>query len=465
MRYKFRYTVPQLKILILGVIGVLLIGRGYNNRAWMFDLIEGRKPYDADLIASIGGLVGAPSIVGAEKQLEAINDYTRHAHRSTRVLISDKIGSYRIDNRSVVSEGVVPVAVTENALDYWRKVKGLDLLEDGRSWEQEGHHWHMIVRPFTLGQSKLMWVVLISNLDKSIDEPWKDNVAGLIVLAAAIAAVTGMGGLLITIPARAIAKGIEQDRSVVAQWWWAEEFKVLAAKFNKFAIKESQGKEQLENTNSKLEKMYRALRHDIISAVGGVQNMFQMLTDMGFSPAEEYSEFYNLAVSKSHLAYTLVSSTGKLGQALNIETVDLSEVFNDLKVIYAGNNITFKPLPEPISIKVDKSIFLLKVLGNLVTNAIKYSSPPNEEIEIGAIAKSHEIVIYVKDNGSGLTAEEITKILTNYGASARLNPKIPGSGTGLSTVQDIIKQLGFELGVKSQKGTGSIFFIKIPKQL
>jgi signal transduction histidine kinase len=463
MRYKFRYTVPQLKILILGVIGVLLIGRGYNNRAWMFDLIEGRKPYDADLIASIGGLVGAPSIVGAEEQLEAINDYTRHAHRSTRVLISDKIGSYRIDNRSVVSESVVPVAVTESALDYWRKVKGLDLLEDGRSWEQEGHRWHMIVRPFTLGQNKLMWVVLISNLDKSIEEPWKDNVTGLIILAAGIASVTGMGGLLITIPARAIAKGIEQDRSAIAQWWWAEEFKVLAAKFNEFAVNEAQGKERLEDANSKLEKMYRSLRHDIVSAIGGVQNMFQMLGDMGFSPAEEYSELYNLAVSKSHLAYTLVSSTGRLGQALNVELVDLSEIFNDLKIAHIGYNITFKPWPESILIKVDKNVFLLKVLGNLVTNAIKYSNPPNEEIEIGAIAKSHETVIYIKDNGAGLRPEEITKILTNYGASARLNPEIPGSGTGLSTVQDIIKQLGFELGVKSQKWAGSIFFIKIPK--
>jgi hypothetical protein len=463
MRYKFRYTVPQLKIAVVLTIGVLLLVGAYNNRERMFDLVEGRKPYDAELIASIGRLIGLPAIEGIDSQLKAINDFTVGSHRSTRILVSEEVGSFQGDNRSVVADDIVPPAIVKNAMDYWKNRKGLELLENGRSWSQNDHHWHMTIRPFTLGTDKYMWVVLVTNLDKSIAKPWQDNVNELMFLGLWVVGVVGCSGLLVTLPTKTITKGIESSKRIKPRWWWAEEFKVLAAKFNEFAINEAEDKKMLEDAKAKLEKMYRSLRHDIVSAIGGVQNMFQMLGDMGFSPAEEYSEVYNLAISKSHLAYTLVSSTGRLGQALNIELVDLSEIFNDVKIAHIGYNIRFKPLPESILIKVDKNVFLLKVLGNLVTNAIKYSNPPNEEIEIGVIAKSHETVIYVKDNGAGLTPDEITKILTNYGASARLNPEIPGSGTGLSTVQDIIKQLGFELGVKSQKGTGSIFFIKIPK--
>ena len=186
----------------------------------------------------------------------------------------------------------------------------------------------------------------------------------------------------------------------------------------------------------------------------------------GFVPADDYVEIFSILKNKTETAYKLVSNTGKLGEALHIESTSIFGILESTKEIYVTENIIIKYPENDFNIRVDKNAFILKVLSNLITNAIKYS-PKNSEVELGCKIKPNSSIIYVKDAGGGLDERDISTIFDNYGSSARLNTVVDGiivegSGTGIHTVRHYLNLMNLELKVKSRKGSGSIFFIEVP---
>lgn len=224
----------------------------------------------------------------------------------------------------------------------------------------------------------------------------------------------------------------------------------------------------LVTARNELEKLYRSLRHDIISAAGGVLNMFNKLREKGFIPGEEYRELYELAEDRATLTHRLVEGTGKIGQDIKISSVAIDEIFADLKTLFADDNVTFDTEGTAVRIEVDRNAFVLKVMSNLISNAIKYSDEGNKNVSVGVIqntstVEDNKVMIFVQDHGFGLTPGEVVQIMNNYGQAARLRPEIDGSGTGLYTVQEVLKAHGIKLGVRSKKGSGSLFYMEILK--
>jgi two-component system, chemotaxis family, sensor kinase Cph1 len=293
-------------------------------------------------------------------------------------------------------------------------------------------------------------------------QTWDDSKPSFFALCLVMGGMVGSSGLLMVAQANAVSNAIAKSSPVNYHWWWAIEFRGIARQVDAYRDSQMADQQALASANAELEKIYRSLRHDTASVIGGILNMFAMLRDMKFQPGGEYAAIFDLAEQKANIAYELVSKTGGFGAELNIAQVEIATIFDDLKIVFAGNNVAFKYPEQPIAIMVDKAAFELKVMGNLITNAIKYSNPPNEEVTVGVKQKPDELVVYVRDNGMGLSESEAERVLNGYGQNARLNPNIPGSGTGLHSAQGMLKRLGFSLGVKSQKGYGSIFFVKIP---
>ena len=96
-----------------------------------------------------------------------------------------------------------------------------------------------------------------------------------------------------------------------------------------------------------------------------------------------------------------------------------------------------------------------EVWTNYLSNAIKYGGTP-PKIEAGAtILPNGNIRFWIKDNGDGLSADELKKLFRKF---VRLNPqKADGYGLGLTIVKKIIEKLGGTVEVESTKGEGSVF--------
>lgn len=108
------------------------------------------------------------------------------------------------------------------------------------------------------------------------------------------------------------------------------------------------------------------------------------------------------------------------------------------------------------------------VLSNLVSNAIKFSTPYTQ-IEVGLQMAPGRgtadlwLCIYVRDQGIGIPEDELIRVFDRFrrGRRAR-DEEVPGAGIGLALAKRIIELHGGEIDVVSQVGMGSTFRVFLP---
>jgi CheY-like chemotaxis protein/two-component sensor histidine kinase len=104
---------------------------------------------------------------------------------------------------------------------------------------------------------------------------------------------------------------------------------------------------------------------------------------------------------------------------------------------------------------------LLKILNNLLENAIKFTR--QGYIEIGCRLENNELVFHVKDTGIGIEKENLSKIFHRFSqANASIAYNYGGLGLGLSIANENIELLGGKIKVESKPGEGSVFIFRIP---
>ena len=150
---------------------------------------------------------------------------------------------------------------------------------------------------------------------------------------------------------------------------------------------------------------------------------------------------------------------------LNKEPVNLNQMFEELKnkfVSYAAKKVEIQMVYEAdeILLKADANL-LNQCFANLIDNSIKYSD--NEVLIIINIRKTGQwILVSIKDNGYGISAEKLPKIFEKYNRAHTHNTKINGFGIGLNYVKTIVEKHKGEVDVKSQEGEGSEFSVLLP---
>ena len=96
-----------------------------------------------------------------------------------------------------------------------------------------------------------------------------------------------------------------------------------------------------------------------------------------------------------------------------------------------------------------------QLFTNLISNAIKYSSKKDKSrIEIAAYAKNQAAVYFIKDNGVGLSPDQISKLFTPF---KRFHSEFEGNGLGLAIVKRVIEKHSGSIWVESESDNGVVF--------
>jgi signal transduction histidine kinase len=104
---------------------------------------------------------------------------------------------------------------------------------------------------------------------------------------------------------------------------------------------------------------------------------------------------------------------------------------------------------------------LKQAILNLLTNAIKYTDNSGEVTII--CEKEHDMIkVSIKDNGIGIASEDQEKIFEPFYRVFDQEKNIEGSGIGLTLVKQFIEGMDGTVGLSSEKGIGSCFWIKLP---
>ena len=105
-----------------------------------------------------------------------------------------------------------------------------------------------------------------------------------------------------------------------------------------------------------------------------------------------------------------------------------------------------------------------EVLGNLISNALKFTSPGGE-IRVKLSRENEFVLLEVTDNGIGIAKEDLSKVFIRfYQIDTTKTFGVEGTGIGLSYVSDLVELMGGQITVKSQIGKGSTFVVKLPIQ-
>ncbi len=106
---------------------------------------------------------------------------------------------------------------------------------------------------------------------------------------------------------------------------------------------------------------------------------------------------------------------------------------------------------------------LTQALRNLLDNALKFTrDTPQPVIEIGGQEKEKTLLLWVKDNGIGFEMQYHDRIFEIFQRLHRAED-FPGTGIGLAIVSKVMQRLGGRAWAESTPGTGSAFFLEIPK--
>lgn len=104
-----------------------------------------------------------------------------------------------------------------------------------------------------------------------------------------------------------------------------------------------------------------------------------------------------------------------------------------------------------------------RLLGNLLDNAVKYTTPGGE-VTISLTADTSNIRVAVSDTGIGISPDAMPHIFDEfYRASNAKEMGAEGTGLGLSLVKRIVDLYRGEMQVESQPGKGTTFTVLLPR--
>jgi PAS domain S-box-containing protein len=97
---------------------------------------------------------------------------------------------------------------------------------------------------------------------------------------------------------------------------------------------------------------------------------------------------------------------------------------------------------------------LVRVLDNLLANAIKYS-PAGGPINVRVAAEGSRALVAVEDRGIGIDAADLPHVFDRFHRGANVPDMVVGSGIGLTSVRQIVEQHGGDVHIVSSPGAGT----------
>jgi signal transduction histidine kinase len=186
---------------------------------------------------------------------------------------------------------------------------------------------------------------------------------------------------------------------------------------------------------------------------------------------QEYEEKINFCVNEVDRLNNLVDELLLLARFENqkqnnkIENVYLNAIILDSLSRYSEkikvNNLTITShFNQEYYIQSDYYLISI-IVGNLVSNAIKYSNE-NGKVEINLEKKDSRTILTISNTGHGIHEKDLDKIFNSfYRADNSNNPDIKGTGLGLSIVKRLCDLLSITIEISSTETKGTTLFLSI----
>lgn len=238
---------------------------------------------------------------------------------------------------------------------------------------------------------------------------------------------------------------------------------------------------ELEKANETLDAMHREkdefigiTAHDLKNPLHSICGFSELLL-LDKSVAGTAREYAGHIHDSSHTMLEHVESLLELTELETTSKLELEDInalgivertLNSFRAQAAAKDITVVSNfdHQPVLLRANEK-GLTAVVGNLVSNAIKYS-PAGGTVTLDIRRSPNEIQISVQDQGEGISEEEQKHLFKKFG---RLSPKPTAgessTGLGLYIVEQTALRMGGRVWCRSEQGRGSTFTVALPARI
>lgn len=239
---------------------------------------------------------------------------------------------------------------------------------------------------------------------------------------------------------------------------------------NKLAKKEKIDKLVKQKAEEIKVNLSYSIPHELLTPLNSIIGPMSMIVEGGIDFEEdELKELYNIVfLSSKRLKNTIEKFIlhNELNEFnkndLSIEEIDIKESISNVYKELVSNTyreFDFDIEVENIKIKTSKRFFNALV-NEIISNCIKFSNP-GQRIYVNSDINNGNIILSFKDEGIGLSEEDIKKIDSFVQFNRKSNEQ-QGTGLGLSIIKMICNILDYNLTISSEIEKFTVVSIKIP---
>ncbi len=229
----------------------------------------------------------------------------------------------------------------------------------------------------------------------------------------------------------------------------------------------------IDSSYKQMQQFTSDASHELRTPLAAINATVETLFDMEYLP-EEVQDILSSIQRQNHRLAELVQdmlllsrleqqmlATQQIHCCLNILINDLIEEFSALAAA-ASLQLTSSVLCQEFLYVMGDEDQLLRVLSNLIANAIQYT-PAGGCVTVILKRSNTDAVIEVKDTGIGIASPEQKRIFERfYRVNSDRSRRTGGSGLGLAIAQAIVQAHGGSIQLQSQVGKGSNFIVYLP---
>ncbi len=224
---------------------------------------------------------------------------------------------------------------------------------------------------------------------------------------------------------------------------------------------------------SRKQDFFRMISHDLRSPLCSLQVLLESVAEGHYDGRpEKIKEKAKLAESSTTRMLDLVNAIMDIAKMesgalqLELESVPLESIITRsqeaVKDLADKQGVTLEAAGTALEAYVDKD-YLIQVLVNLISNAIKFS-PPASTVTVSCEELGDLIQVNVIDRGRGIPAEFLKSVFEKFKQVAKTDGRQKrGTGLGLPICKAIVEAHGGNIGVTSDGASGSTFWFRIPR--
>ena len=226
-----------------------------------------------------------------------------------------------------------------------------------------------------------------------------------------------------------------------------------------------------ESANDAKTSFLATMSHEIRTPLNGLMVMAELLAGAGLD--QRLQRYAEVIVKSGHSLLTIINDILDLSKIeagkLQLESIPVNpaSIAGDVTSLFwenassKGLDLAARVAPDMPQAVLADPVRLHQILANLVNNALKFTE--SGQVLISLSHEAGHLILAVADSGIGIAQKKLDVLFQAFSqADQTITRKFGGTGLGLAICKRLAEAMGGAIGVTSELGKGSTFWVRVP---